>query len=258
MLRSALYDPRNQTIDLINKCIYKQSELFVRGGPLDLDKIVKAVHDFMQEFRPRVEDCDAVKTAIHSVELAVQRLVTGAKASVLPTNMEDAVQRLVAKIVYDVTGPGLRNLHTFLKDNPDARKHLDDAIKKFPQNIEFIVYQLKKMDKSDRETPEMSAEYLKVHEFVNQVCKDSDAFERTGVWPAEEEANDAGQQAVAVETVKTTLRRSFQPEAGHFAEAAPENESVVPSTPQKRALTASDVEPLKQRLLNMRRRRQVE
>uniref|UniRef100_A0A0M3JLW5 Cytoskeleton-associated protein 5 (inferred by orthology to a human protein) n=1 Tax=Anisakis simplex TaxID=6269 RepID=A0A0M3JLW5_ANISI len=82
MLRSALYDPRNQTIDLINKCIYKQSELFVRGGPLDLDKIVKAVHDFMQEFRPRVEDCDAVKTAIHSVELAVQRLVTGAKASV--------------------------------------------------------------------------------------------------------------------------------------------------------------------------------
>ncbi|VDM29235.1 unnamed protein product [Toxocara canis] len=38
---------------------------------------------------------------------------------------------MVAKIVDDPVGPGMRRLHTFLKDNPDARKYLDDALKKF-------------------------------------------------------------------------------------------------------------------------------
>uniref|UniRef100_A0A914RDJ5 Uncharacterized protein n=1 Tax=Parascaris equorum TaxID=6256 RepID=A0A914RDJ5_PAREQ len=64
------------------QCIYKQSELFVREGPLDLDVIVKAVHDFMHEFRSRVDDCDAVKNSVHAMELCVQRLVAGARSSV--------------------------------------------------------------------------------------------------------------------------------------------------------------------------------
>uniref|UniRef100_A0A183U4Z7 RFXK protein n=1 Tax=Toxocara canis TaxID=6265 RepID=A0A183U4Z7_TOXCA len=41
-------------------------------------------------------------------------------------------------------------------------------------------------------------------------------------------------------------------------EGAPENEPAVQAAPHKRNLTASDVEPLKQRLLNMRRQRQMD
>uniref|UniRef100_A0A914ZKU7 TOG domain-containing protein n=3 Tax=Parascaris univalens TaxID=6257 RepID=A0A914ZKU7_PARUN len=303
MLKSALYDPRNQTVDLINKCIYKQSELFVREGPLDLDVIVKAVHDFMHEFRSRVDDCDAVKNSVHAMELCVQRLVAGARSSVLDhlslipnpetseavsymrkcvrglqnksnqsslassaygdlpgqvpsANFDETVKRLVAKIVDEPAGPGVRRLHTFLRDNPDARKYLDDALKKHEHHSEFIVYQLKKMDRNERETPEMSSEYTKMHEFARQVLSELKSYQQVGVWPSE--ATTAPQQVVAVDAIKTTLRRSFQPERSAAVEGAPENEPSVQSTPHKRNLTASDVEPLKQRLLNMRRQRQMD
>ncbi|VDM51478.1 unnamed protein product [Toxocara canis] len=132
----------------------------------------------MQKFRPRVDDCDAVKSSVHAMELCIQRRVAGARSSVLDhfllvpnpetseavsyirkcvrglqnksnqsslassaygelpgqvpsSNYEDAVKRLVAKIVDDPVGPGMRRLHTFFKDNPDGRKYLDDALKKF-------------------------------------------------------------------------------------------------------------------------------
>ncbi|EJD75521.1 CBR-ZYG-9 protein [Loa loa] len=83
MLTSALHDPRNKTVELINKCIYKQSELFLRDVPMNLDEIVKAIHIFMQEFRPRVDENKSIKNSMHSMELCIQRLVAGTKSSVI-------------------------------------------------------------------------------------------------------------------------------------------------------------------------------
>uniref|UniRef100_A0A915Q0H8 TOG domain-containing protein n=1 Tax=Setaria digitata TaxID=48799 RepID=A0A915Q0H8_9BILA len=83
MLTSALHDPRNKTVELINKCIYKQSELFLRDVPMNLDEIVKAIHNFMQEFRPRIDENKNIKNSMHSMELCIQRLVAGTKTSII-------------------------------------------------------------------------------------------------------------------------------------------------------------------------------
>uniref|UniRef100_A0A183V6X9 Sister chromatid cohesion protein n=1 Tax=Toxocara canis TaxID=6265 RepID=A0A183V6X9_TOXCA len=265
MLKSALYDPRNQTVELINKCIYKQSELFVREGPLDLDIIVKALHDFMQEFRPRVDDCDAVKNSVHAMELCIQRLVAGARSSVLdhfslvPNPETSEAVSYIRKCVR-----GLQN-----KSNQSSLA--SSAYGELPGQ-DFIVYQLKKMDRNDRETPEVSSEYtkgfmlgctdeqsnvlLQMHEFTRQVLSELKSYQQTGIWPTEVPVS--AQEAVTVDAIKTTLRRSFQPERAAPLEGAPENEPAVQATPHKRNLTASDVEPLKQRLLNMRRQRQMD
>lgn len=49
---------------------------------MNLDKIVKAIHVFMQEFRPRVDENKSIKNSMHSMELCIQRLVAGTKSSV--------------------------------------------------------------------------------------------------------------------------------------------------------------------------------
>lgn len=49
-----------------------------------------------------------------------------------------------------------------------------------------------------------------MHEFARQVLSELKSYQQMGVWPSE--ATTAPQQAVAVDAIKTTLRRSFQPE----------------------------------------------
>lgn len=49
---------------------------------MNLDEIVKAIHIFMQEFRPRVDENKNIKNSMHSMELCIQRLVAGTKSSV--------------------------------------------------------------------------------------------------------------------------------------------------------------------------------
>lgn len=58
----------------------------MRDVPLDLDVTVKAIHDFLEEFRPKAEENESIKNAIHSMELCIQRLVAGTKAAVIFIN----------------------------------------------------------------------------------------------------------------------------------------------------------------------------
>ncbi|VDN17190.1 unnamed protein product [Gongylonema pulchrum] len=153
MLTSALHDPRNKTVTLINKCIYKQSEQFLNDIPLNLDEIVKAIHDFMQEFQPCQEENASIRESIHTMELCIQRLVAGTKSSVIqhigeikdPDSSEAVLymrkcvrsfqtksnQSSLASSTYgELPGQGLRRLQIFLKLNPDARKIFDEEMKK--------------------------------------------------------------------------------------------------------------------------------
>ncbi|VDN91938.1 unnamed protein product [Brugia pahangi] len=306
MLTSALHDPRNKTVELINKCIYKQSELFLRDVPMNLDEIVKAIHIFMQEFRPRIDENKNIKNSLHSMELCIQRLVAGTKSSVIQhigeipnpdsseaviymrkcirglqnksnqnslassaygelpgqvvsSNYEDSIRNLISKIVENPFGKGLRFLHTFLKMNPDARKVLEEELKKhcrirghtskrLPYK-DFITLHLKKMDLEDRETPEVTDELYNVMESIRAHREALRSYRQTGWWTG------SAASALATSTDENakpmTVRRSFQRQP---LEGAPENEPVTP-VPTKPKLTASDVEPLKQ-LLNMRRQQQ--
>lgn len=49
---------------------------------MNLDEIVKAIHNFMQEFHSFGEESENVKSSIHTMEICIQRLVTGTKSSV--------------------------------------------------------------------------------------------------------------------------------------------------------------------------------
>lgn len=49
---------------------------------MNLSEIAKAIHDFMQEFRPRADENKGIKNSLHSMELCIQRLVAGTKCSV--------------------------------------------------------------------------------------------------------------------------------------------------------------------------------
>uniref|UniRef100_A0A0R3RZL0 Cytoskeleton-associated protein 5 n=1 Tax=Elaeophora elaphi TaxID=1147741 RepID=A0A0R3RZL0_9BILA len=332
MLTSALHDPRNKTVELINKCIYKQSELFLRDVPMNLDEIVKAIHVFMQEFRPRVDENKNIKSSMHSMELCIQRLVAGTKSSVrldfelfnkrkkemfvfqviqhigeipnpdsseaviymrkcvrglqnksnqnslassaygelpgqvLSSNYEESVRNLISKIIENPFGKSLRLLHTFLKMNPDARKTLEEELKKHFRMRDFIILHLKKMDLGDRETPEVTDELYNVMESIRAHREALCSYRQTGWW-----TGNAANSLVtsANENAKPmAVRRSFQRQVrysffffhwlnAHFLlplEGAPENEPVTP-VHAKSKLTASDVEPLKQ-LLNMRRQQQ--
>ncbi|KAM3717569.1 Zygote defective protein [Dirofilaria immitis] len=296
MLTSALHDPRNKTVELINKCIYKQSELFLRDVPMNLDEIVKAIHTFMQEFRPRVDENTNIKNSMHSMELCIQRLVAGTKSSVmqhigeirnpdsseaviymrkcvrglqnksnqnslassacgelpgqvLSSSYEESVRNLISKIVENPFGKHLRLLHTFLKMNPDARKILEEELKKHFRIRDFILLHLKKLDLEDRETPEVTDELYNVMESIRALREALRSYRQTGWWTGDAVS---AQAISADENAKpVAARRSFQRLP---LEGAPENELVTP-VHAKPKLTASDVEPLKQ-LLNMRRQQQ--
>ncbi|CAG9538175.1 unnamed protein product [Cercopithifilaria johnstoni] len=315
MLTSALHDPRNKTIELINKCIYKQSELFLRDVPMNLDEIVKAIHIFMQEFRPRVDENKNIKNSMHSMELCIQRLVAGTKSSVihhigeianpdsseaviymrkcvrglqnrsnqnslassaygelpgqvLSSNYEESVRNLISKIIENPFGKGLRLLHTFLKMNPDARKILEEELKKHFRMRDFITLHLKKMDLEDRETPEVTDELYNVMESIRAHREALCNYRQTGWWTGS--AVGAVVASTDENTKPVAVRRSFQRRVccSFFSiveysiyfpyrqplEGAPENELVTPIH-TKPKLTVSDVEPLKQ-LLNMRRQQQ--
>lgn len=88
MLASALRDPQNDTVVLITKCIIKQSDQFLRDNfaketPMDMDAVMLATHDFMKEFKPRIEESSTLKEANHCIELSVQRLTIAHGASIL-------------------------------------------------------------------------------------------------------------------------------------------------------------------------------
>ncbi|KAL3984838.1 CLASP N terminal family protein [Acanthocheilonema viteae] len=296
MLTSALHDPRNKTVELINKCIYKQSELFLRDVPMNLDEIVKAIHIFMQEFRPRVDENKNIKNSLHSMELCIQRLVAGTKSlviqhigeipnpdssdaviymrkcvrglqnrsnqnslasstcgelpgQVLSSNYEESIRNLISKIIENPFGKGLRLLHTFLKMNPDARKILEEELKKHFRMRDFITLHLKKMDLEDRETPEVTDELYNVMESIRAHREALCNYRQTGWWTGS--ATGTLVTSADENTKPMAVRRSFQRLP---LEGAPENEPVTP-VHAKPKLTASDVEPLKQ-LLNMRRQQQ--
>uniref|UniRef100_A0A158R650 Cytoskeleton-associated protein 5 n=1 Tax=Syphacia muris TaxID=451379 RepID=A0A158R650_9BILA len=104
MLTSALRDPQNET------CIIKQSQQFLRDNfakevPMDMDSVMLAIHQFMEEFKHRADESSTLKEATRCIETSIQRLTVANGASILdhfslvsdPANSEafDYTQRCV-------------------------------------------------------------------------------------------------------------------------------------------------------------------
>lgn len=292
MLTSALHDPRNKTVDLINKCIYKQSEHFVRETPMNFDEIVRAIHDFIHEFKPRSDENDLIKSSLHAMDICIQRLVAGTKGAIihhvglirdpdtsdavsyikkcvrglqsrsnqsslansaygeLPgqvplASYEETVRRMLKQVAENPLGKGVRTLHTFLKMNPDARQVLDCELKKYPHQKDFINFHLKKMDGSERESPEVTDELFNVLSTIRAHREALQNYHQTGCWTSDAPMITATLN-IEDSTRPAAARRSMQRSP---ADGAPENESTSPEK-LKPKWTASDVEPLKQLLIS--------
>lgn len=50
---------------------------------MDMDAVMLATHDFMKEFKPRMEEDNVLKEANHCIELSIQRLTIAHGASVI-------------------------------------------------------------------------------------------------------------------------------------------------------------------------------
>ncbi|MFH4974191.1 hypothetical protein AB6A40_000900 [Gnathostoma spinigerum] len=165
------------------------------------------------------------------------------------SNVEEQVNKLVEHIIANPWGKYTRYLSDFLKQNPSGRQFIDPAIGKNERKKDFVHFWLKKMEVSDINTPDKSAEYIQIHEQLNKLHEQLASLHLK--WGFGEAKNRSSNPVVADSSTRSSPRR--QPSLPrNMADGAPENEPTADVT-HKRHLKPSDVEPLRQRLLNMRR-----
>ncbi|VDN07875.1 unnamed protein product [Thelazia callipaeda] len=293
MLTSALHDPRNQTVPLIVKCLYKQSQNFERNVKLDLDAIVKAVHAVMQEFQPRVEESENIKISMHAIQLCIQRLI--ANSSIIqhigvipnPESSEaiiyinkcirklesnpnalafSAFEELPGEVMSSNYEESIRNFITMIVEHPVGKglRLLHTFLKVNPDGQKFLETELKKysrtkdfitfhLKKMDHGNRETPEVTDELYNVMESIREHREALRSYRQTGWWTGYNVSSPPTSSAEENNRTVS-SRRSFQRPLTEGAPENDSAL-TLISKPKFTASDVEPLRQ-LLNMRRQQQ--